>query len=263
MKKTILLIIATALSATKIAAAEYEYTPLVREGVVWEYLYNNINELDGNDSYTIYKLEFRGTTEINGKIYHNLYRYTGTLDVEQDDPVAYMREDDGKAVYCLRTIDQTAEQQFYDFENAPLFYQNSYNRYRNLQVTEAEDVEYAGRGHRRYIVAAGMPCNLIEGIGFDYGNGNLYEPLTNMEPDCICPYTVGLIALYDSTSGKMVFQSENYQELVEKLQTNGTIQVKNTLKEDECGYYDLLGRKISGPKTGVPYIHNHKVIYTK
>lgn len=263
MKKIILLFIATALSATKVAAAEYEYTPLVREGVVWEYLYNNINELDGEDSYTTYRLEFIGTTEINGKTYHNLYRYTDTIDVGQDDPIAYMREDAGKAVYCLRTTDQTAEQQLYDFENAPHFYQNNYYRYRNLQVTGAEDVEYAERAHRRYMVAANTPCNLIEGIGFDYGNGNLYEPLTDMEPDCVCPYTVGLIALLDSTSGKTVFQSENYHELVEKLQTSGTIQVKNTLKEDEGGYYDLLGRKISEPKTGVPYIHKHKVIYAK
>lgn len=76
----------------------YQYRPTVKEGVEWGYVmgYN-----DGSPM-TYYRLQMRGTHEVNGKQYHCVYRYeTPTLEeAGAIEPYALMREE-GRRVYTI------------------------------------------------------------------------------------------------------------------------------------------------------------------
>lgn len=90
------------------------YTPLVREGIRWVYLYSDVTTTDGynpetNEEYPIwsgkgdyaYFMEFRGDTIINDINYKKLY-CSLTRDFNENSlrPIAYLREAD-KHVYGI------------------------------------------------------------------------------------------------------------------------------------------------------------------
>ena len=70
MKKITLLLLGL-LMTTSASAVENDYVPLVREGVVWEYVgYYHAWPEPGYEKVQLYTLEFNGTTTIDGLIYH-------------------------------------------------------------------------------------------------------------------------------------------------------------------------------------------------
>jgi len=114
MKKYLFLILFSALFGIKCSAAE-DYVPLVREGIEWGYASANPGTHYGELTY--YRLQFSGTTEIGGKTYHNLYKYSefNLLPYfSQNTLVAYMREEDKKVYICYEP-DQPTEYLLYDF----------------------------------------------------------------------------------------------------------------------------------------------------
>ena len=108
MKNVILLSAFALLSIGQAAAQDYEYVPLVREGVKWTYSiqdyhyeeYYETNPARGDNK--VYRtLEIKGDTVINGKAYKAVHmcvddQYSEPLDVV---PV-YLREED-KMVYGI------------------------------------------------------------------------------------------------------------------------------------------------------------------
>lgn len=100
-------------------ALKYEYVPQVREGVEWGYCYGGIYE---SDNIHFFRLQFEGTTEINGKEYHNLYRYdTFFLFSFAKSPIAWMREED-KKVYAILNPEYKELERHYQtevFSDAP------------------------------------------------------------------------------------------------------------------------------------------------
>ncbi len=79
-----------------------EYVPQVREGVEWGYS-RGIVTPGGNVSF--FRLQFDGETEINGKVYTNLYMYdTYFLFSHAQAPIAWMREEN-KKVYAILNPD--------------------------------------------------------------------------------------------------------------------------------------------------------------
>ena len=90
MKTTKLLFTLLALlGMTQAAAQEYEYVPFVREGVKWVYrIYNDGGFYPTDPSVpegrTYMKLEFKGDTTINGKIYMAIHidGYVGVLVID-------------------------------------------------------------------------------------------------------------------------------------------------------------------------------------
>lgn len=83
------------------AAQSVDYRPLVQEGVKWVYCYDNVVNNNSEPNYELYTMEFSGTTELNGKTYHNCYHYTNSkLDPLAEVPVAWVREE-GKRVYAV------------------------------------------------------------------------------------------------------------------------------------------------------------------
>ncbi len=76
----------------------YQYRPTVKEGVEWGY----VTGYNDDSPMTYYRLQMRGTREVDGKQYQCVYRYeTPTLDEAGDiEPYALMREE-GRRVYTI------------------------------------------------------------------------------------------------------------------------------------------------------------------
>ena len=93
---------------TQAAAQDYEYVPLVREGVKWV-CYSEIPI----STYTIkhfFTLEFKGDAVINGVTYKAMHYYSGEeIDSNNDTIPVYMREE-GKVVYAIVPDGKTYEE---------------------------------------------------------------------------------------------------------------------------------------------------------
>ena len=99
--------------------AAYEYTPLVREGVVWHY----------SDYGELYKFSFIGEEEINGKIYRKCYKFDEKSDITESNGtlIAYLREEN-RQVYSI--FDDSEETMIYDFNlKVGDIYNNLYNQF--------------------------------------------------------------------------------------------------------------------------------------
>lgn len=85
-----------------INAQEYEYTPLVREGIEWGYLVTS-NHPDLVDGTTFYHIQFKGDTIICDTNYKKCYAYN-SCKIEDGNPtvIACLREEN-KMVYIRWT----------------------------------------------------------------------------------------------------------------------------------------------------------------
>ena len=104
MKKTILFTLLALLGMTQAVAQDYEYVPLVREGVKWVYSYVRYqNSADPSLPHGVTKLnlELKGDTIIGGKTYKAMHKYFGDAINEENDTIPiYLREED-KVVYGI------------------------------------------------------------------------------------------------------------------------------------------------------------------
>ena len=99
--------------------ASYEYTPLVREGVVWHYSYYG----------ELYKFSFLGEEEIDGKIYRKCYKFDENSDITESNGtlIAYLREEN-RQVYSI--FDDSEETMIYDFNlKVGDIYNSLYNQF--------------------------------------------------------------------------------------------------------------------------------------
>ena len=99
--------------------ASYEYTPLVREGVVWHYSYYG----------ELYKFSFLGEEEIDGKIYRKCYKFDEKSDITESNGtlIAYLREEN-RQVYSI--FDDSEETMIYDFNlKVGDIYNSLYNQF--------------------------------------------------------------------------------------------------------------------------------------
>ena len=107
MKKFFIISFLALLGMTQAAAQDYEYVPLVREGVKWV-CYSEIPK----STYTIkhfFTLEFKGDAVINGVTYKAMHYYSGEgIDPSNDTIPVYMREE-GRVVYAIVPDGKTYE----------------------------------------------------------------------------------------------------------------------------------------------------------
>jgi len=86
------------LSVAEAYAVDYEYVPLVREGVKWQCRYQRCEKFDEVE-YRKFTLEMKGDTVINGKVYKPWHYYSGAaIDPAHDTVAIYVREEN-KVVY--------------------------------------------------------------------------------------------------------------------------------------------------------------------
>ena len=169
--------------------SDYEYTPLVREGVMWEYVHTGMNHDDGE--YYTYKTYcyISGTVEVDGKVYHKCFVENTNLD---DVCVAYLREED-KRVYMMSVWEDSdreiyfyntngKEELIYDFN---LNVGDTYSSYiTDLEVKNVKYEEVDGTVRKIYEVygerkfensyTESNSYTIGEGIGVTDGWGGLF-----------------------------------------------------------------------------------------
>ena len=163
---------------------DYEYTPLVEDGKVWNYFENWGWEVIEND-YA--RIAMSGQEEINGKIYTKCWFYYGHCEFSEENAMllCYMREED-KRVYMLPAVDsgycppfflgyesyasdmeEAQEYLLYDFN---LSAGDSYHEFPyyeddwlNHTIESVEFIEIDGKLRKKYVLSNSH--NVIEGIG--------------------------------------------------------------------------------------------------
>ena len=250
-----------------------DYVPLVREGVVWEYVghYHDWPD-EGYKTVQLYTLEINGTTEIDGELYYNVYRtdYNDEYLAQEPYLVAYVREED-KVVTAIdiETHWWFIPQILYDF-NKPMFLPDSetaeslgiedyyglelidYYMDRYIPIT----VEVAGALRNGYHINYDDGVNnyypdyevkIIEGIGVDCRYGDLLVPyreyVTSINP------MSSLSAVYEN--GELVYQGCGYDEAQELKNPNAITTVAGDKQVERVRYYNLAGVESATPFKGV------------
>lgn len=273
MKKITLLLLGL-LMITSVSALANEYVPLVREGVVWEYVgYYHAWPETGYEKVQLYTLEFNGTTIIDGLLYHNIYRtyYDQQGNAKEPYLAAYVREE-GKVVTAIEN-DVHGEsindffwwdipETLYDF-NKPMFLPDDAEYAEiNYPISESSiadtyqefEVEIGQTIRKGYqIIAYGAPDNpeysfkTIEGIGVDCGFGDLLVPyrtyVTSINP------MSGLSAVYEN--GELVYQGCKYDEAQQLKNLDAITTVASDKRMLSVRYYNLAGAESAEPFKGV------------
>ncbi len=88
-----------------LSAQEYEYVPLVREGIEWRY----------SGDFGIYHYQIKGDSLVNDTLYKKMYRYE-TCELEKDSPLRALVREQDKKVYARGVVKgDEKEYLIYDF----------------------------------------------------------------------------------------------------------------------------------------------------
>ena len=169
--------------------SDYEYTPLVKDGVMWKYVHSGMN-YDYTEPYVFETYCYiSGTVEVDGKLYHKCFVENTNLD---DVCVAYLREED-KRVYMMSVWEDSdreiyfyntngKEELIYDFN---LNVGDTYSSYiTDLEVKNVKYEEVDGTVRKIYEVYGERKFEnsytesnlytIVEGIGVTDGWGGLF-----------------------------------------------------------------------------------------
>ena len=253
-------------------AQEYEYVPLVREGVQWVFAFLTHTTPSANCGAwveTFYTLEFKGDTTINGIEYKNLvYDLNNKVSDPQRGTLAYMREAD-KRVYAIVNTDFNNYDHFmiygsprienvggtegelviFDFNDLKQFYlDNGFGG-----INEAQDTLINGSIRKFYTFESNPQLKIIEGIGEDVV-GNFLFPFCARWANCQVTMTMGLCYVKDA-DGNIEYYGRKYAELKDYLTITGvnTIRVDNNPRADV--YFNLLGEPVSTTPPTTPGIY--------
>ena len=215
------------------------YTPLVREGVKWVYLYNDVTEtpdlypewydesdFDPNrliygNGLEYYSFEFQGDSLVNGKYYKKLYC---SFEEGISIPIALLREDN-RRVYALLCSDSEmlgkkyhfspflggnfaqGETLLYDFANP-----QNMTGWISSEFVVNENTRLSGEMVTAYDIKGGelKDAKLVEGVGIDcYSVDLLSYPIRDDIFTCICPQRKGLIKVEDA-QGNVIYKGSSF-----------------------------------------------------
>lgn len=232
---------------------ENTFVPLVREGVVWEYVGYRQGGDELNPRHTLYTLEFKGTTTIDDVLYHNVIRtdYDEQGNAKQPYIVTFVREEN-KVVTTYMYNDDYNENYWwcisktlYDFNKEMFLPDWSYDElydmmnypvdYMNPDSVSSIEVEVGGTTRKGYYIDNGEDTfKTIEGIGVDCDFGDLLVPyrnyFTGFNP------MAGLAAVYEN--GELVYKGCKYnraQSLKKDVNGDGYVTAA-----DVTAIYDFL-----------------------
>lgn len=205
-KALILIFLSTFLSAY---ASEYEYIPLVREGVQWTYLceYMDYYQNDNTHPY-VEVMKIRGDEKVNEIAYKQVYSNLN------EEPVALIREEDKKVYAKFKQSDyecgmqiyldyneQTGEYLIYDFNKLGAGYAE---RMPWWSLSEGK-IEVDGALRKAYYDEKSNSLFFIEGIGILYDYSPFYRPF-GCQPDNATIYSLTHVI----ENGKIVFKTSYY-----------------------------------------------------
>ncbi len=285
MEKLYYTLLLVLLGSITVQAQDSSCKPLVREGVVWHYAYEDfeISDIDemsiDPDTYRIIdqKMQFRGDTTINGIAYKKCYFYETEQIADDDRPAVFAREEIGKAVFAPLAFDQnsydseyfyhpyntlpgayasvTGEYVAYDFGDMPGFIAKlqEQDSWMAPELTSVSTAVVGNDNVRCYQTNWGD--KYVESVGIDGRyTGYLDVPYVD-RPTCICPGVLGLIMLTD-LEGNVLYEGAYYNAY------SGVEQLTKEQRDDDALWYNLMGQPFDNRPT-VPgvYIHQgHKVV---
>ena len=295
MKKTIIISILALLGMSQAVALEYEYVPFVREGVIWVYRYDNplssIMDPDFEIGRHYFKLELKGDTVINGKVYKAMHKYSGaSINWENDTVPVYLREED-KIVYGIipdgrRFFDcpvgkyptnkdycyDGQEFVLYDFADPAAYWDNLLiNRPALPPFTflGADTIQLANKLVKRYRWIYPYIMQ-VEGVGGDTWCGYLGYTLYPYYETY--PTSVPCSKIYFSFShviedGEIVykgffFRPEDFPDSDSGHQTAIDELAADKVRQSDGNYYNLMGQPMGKQLPTAPgiYIHQGKKI---
>ena len=249
---------------------ENVYVPLVREGVVWEYVghYQKYweDEEQSADDIMLYTLQFNGTTDFTDDdgqtmTYHNLYRtdYDKCCVPQVPYLAAYVREED--KVVTAKESDNNywwfLPDEVYNFRRSSFMPEQAFLYYpfvdmRNCKVFDVvigntirkcfHDNYNDGKDY-----SPDAEVKIIEGIGVDCMYGDLLIPyrtfITGINP------IASLSAVYEND--ELVYKGFAYDE-AQQLKNPDAINIVDVDKQVAgVHYYNLAGVESSEPQQGV------------
>ena len=248
-------------------ATNNDYVPLVREGVVWEYVGFRQNESSLPEK-SLYTLEFNGTTTVDGKEYHNIYRTDYNEECIAQEPylVACVREKN-KIVTVYINTDEANEYFYYNYWwwipktlydfSKPMFLPDEasmafggeapYDYSTDYSSIEVEVGETIRKG---YYIDNGNDedsFKTLEGIGVDCNFGDLLIPYRT--------YSTGfnpmssLSAVYED--GELVYKGNAYDDAQELKNPQAITTIDSERQEAGVRYYNLAGVESAEPQPGV------------
>ena len=288
MNKTIFTLLVAMATAMGIGAAEYQYVPLVQEGVKWVYAYTVPSEANeyAPQPTIYYAIELKGDTLIGGEQYKKAYRYFlrehKELDTSTMYPVAYVRETN-KKVYGIsnehvdavafyntgiynrsnvegKKVDKIDGHDLYlmcDFGDVYRYFEDfEYPYFNSTNGYEESFIEIDGYLRKKYILSE---LTLIEGVGFDVSIpfvGDWLNPYVELLT-CLCDRPMGL-AHVENADGKVIYKGRYYDPNV------GVDDVLLDFFPADGRYYNLQGMPVAHPEAapGI-YIHNGRKVVVK
>ena len=260
---------------TSVQAQEYEYVPLVREGMQWVYAAQfNGCQYDRFDTY--YTLQIKGDTVISGIPFKKLiYELSQNTPSPIKATLAYVREED-KIVYAVMNQNFDNQDPLYSYP-FPVIKSENYNAFGEYIIYNFNDIigffgEYdlpleegemvsTNNGNRRYYHVTsteGDPSirkpGIVEGVGFDGGSGNLIFFTWSKFINCPKVLNCGLIQVVDE-NGTIELYGRRYEELKDYLTPTNVENVRNDNRSQSDTYYNLLGEPVSRTKPTTPGIY--------
>ncbi len=271
MKKITFLLLGV-LMMTSASAVENNYIPLVREGVVWEYVGHHFEDENENIILrpVLYTLEFSGTTTLNGILYHNVYRTDYDEEGNAQEPylVAYVKEEN-KIVTAINYSYYWWEipRILYDF-NKPMFMPDS-ETFESLGFENYYELMYLDYIQRYIAITVEVAGTIINGYHINYDNGidyNYYEEAIILEGigidcrfgDLLVPYRnywtsvnpmASLSAVYEN--GELVYKGFAYEEAQQLKKPDAITTIVGNKQIAGVRYYTLAGVESAEPQQGV------------
>lgn len=226
MKKITFLLLGLFMTSNAIAD-DNSYVPLVREGVVWEYVkYNSVLGIHPNVA-SIYTLEFNGVCEEGHKLYRTDYNADGTANepylvayANEENKVVTLNINDDLPYYLN---DYTSEFDIiYDFNNEDFYFLPDEAIYMSYQLAHIDNsvaftVEVGNTTRKGYHVnyyvehdADAREFKIIEGVGVDCRYGDLFEPFRTFPISIDGCRMSGLSAVYED--GELVYKGFLYDK---------------------------------------------------
>ena len=284
MKKTILITLLALLGMTQMVAQDYEYVPLVREGVKWVYFYNN-----SDDTYpanpnlaigTVYlKLECKGDIVIDGKTYKAMHKYYGNaINTENDTIPIYLREED-KVVYAIvpdgklypdcpignyaspgdfEALQDGREFVLYDFNNPKEFWDNLASQI-DFPIWEqyCDTIVVGNHLAKRFVGTLWSEFRMIESIGID---GPTSYTLSFLRPTFVGGGDAYFGLSHVVEDGQIIYKGLNYDPDVHVGVDEAFADKSPRLLDPN--YYNLMGQPVGKelPTASGIYIHQGKKI---
>ena len=273
MKKITLFLLGL-LVMTSASADENEYVPLVREGVVWEYVSYNSELGILPDLASVYTLEFNGACEEGHKLYRTDYNANGIAN--EPYLVAYVNE--ANKVVTINISEDlpyyineytNAFGKIYDFNNEDFYFLPNEAIYFSYQLANvgssvAFTVEVGNTTRKGYHVNYDAEHDIdfkefkiIEGIGVDCMYGDLLKPFCvfptgkgSLVPDYPFGWIMnGLSAIYEN--GELVYKGCLYDEAQLLKNPMSITTVAGDKQVKSVRYYNLAGVESAQPVKGV------------